>query len=498
MLRTMKEYKLKHLIIIIFLGSFALRLIPEILAGPWPLGFDTITLYVPTMLNWANGDFNPVHFNYYTPLCHFLLFSVYRISGSIFFTLKFLGPLLYGLLCSSFLFFVDRGLGWNNKKGLVAAFLFSVYFLNLRISWDLYRNMLGLALFFLFFPFLRKFDELPRSRKFIASVLAILITLSHEITSVIMFFVIFSGFALDIFKNKRLSKVFKLSLWFMPSLIILSFFVYSSAIVFHEVPGSLNYLATMSYSVLTGDVFSLFFLIFGLLLPFVILGFWRDRTLDSWSLICLIGSFWPILYPWFQVIPWKRWMFMLGPPFTIYIVNGFDRLKMLKGEFVSHKGFHMRFSKLALILIIIGSTGIVYMIFPLSVTFSPSTTVDERLGYYFPGSMLCNTFPLADCDDFEKCFQHVNKSLDDSSVLIIHESLTGWARLYLDEGKNIINYHSNSPLDGVSEALSAGYETIYLIWWVNGYGWYGQKNLPNCFEPEGFFSSYVAVYIYRS
>ena len=494
MLRSMKEYTLRHPIIIIFLGSFTLRLIPEILAGPWPLGFDTIRYYVPTMLDWANGDFNPVHFNYYTPLCYFLLFSVYRVSGSVFFTLKFLGPLLYGLLCSSFLFFVNRGLGWNNKKGLVAAFLFSVYFLTLRISWDLYRNMLGLTFFFLFLPFLRKFDELPRSRKFIASVLAILITLSHEITSVIMFFVIFSGFALDFFKNKRLSKVLKLSLWFMPSLIILSFFVYSSAIMFHEVPGSLNYLATTSYSVLTSDVLILFFLIFGPLLPFAILGFWRDRTLDSWSLICLLGSFWPILYPWFQIIPWKRWMFMLWPPFAIYIVNGFDKLKMLERKFASRNGLHIHLSKLALILIIILGASIAYMVFPLNVTFSPHSTLDARLGHYIPGSMLCNTFPLADCDDFEKCFQYVNKRLNDSSVLIIHESLTGWARLYVNEGKNVINYHSNSPLYGVSEA--AGYETIYLIWWVDGYGWYGQKNLPECFESV-FNSSYVSVYIYR-
>jgi len=482
---------------VVFLTAFTLRLIPEILAGRWPLGFDTITYYVPTIMSWAGGDFSLATFNSYAPLSYFLLFFVYFASGSVFLALKILGPLLYGLLCSSFFFFVSKGLGWNKRKGLLAAFLFSFYFLTLRISWDYYRNMLGLAFFFLFLPFLRKFDELPRSRKFIASILAILVALSHELVSILMFIIIFSDFAL-IFKSKGLNKVFKESLYFMPSLIVFSFFAYGNAIMFHEVPGSINYLAHDTYFALLGDIFGVFSFIFGLLLPFIISGFWRDRTLDSWSLVCLLGSFWPLLFPWFQVISWDRWMFMLGPPFTLYIVNSFDRIKVLKGRSTSHGRFHTRFSKLALVLlIIIGSTGIVYAIFPVSITFSPSTRVDERLGHYIPGSMLCNTFPIDDCDDFEKCFQYVNKKLDNSSVLIIHKSLTGWARLYLGDGKNVINYNFNSPLDGVSEALSKGYETIYLIWWKNGYGWYAQKSLPSCFEPEGFVSSYVAVYTYK-
>lgn len=499
----MKEFKLSYLIIVIFLGGSILRLVPEILAGPWPLGFDTITYYGPIILNWADGNFSPADFNGYAPLCYFLLFLVYRLSGNVFFALKFIGPLLYGLLCSCFFFFVFRGLGWNNGKGLLTTFLFSIYFLSLRISWDFYRNMLGLAFFFLFLSFLSKFDELPKSRKIIASTLAILVTISHEIVSVIMFLVVCSSFALDIFKRKDSSKIFESALWFVPSLLIFFFIIFNSAIMFHEVPGSLNYFTDVSrgivydsYFVLARDVFSLFLLTLGPLLPFVILGFWRDRKLDSWSLICLSGSFWPFFYPWFQIVPWNRWMYMLGPTFIIYAVNGFDRLKMLKKKCTSHKRFYEHFSKLAVVLMMIGGISVVYMIFPLSVTLSQDLTIAERLGHYLPGSMLCNTFPLNDCDDFEKCFHYVNENLGNGAVLIIHESMRGWARLYLDEEKNVINYHFNSPLDGVSEALSQGYERIYLIWWKNGYGWYDQKSLPSDFRLD-FSSSYAAVYKYE-
>lgn len=496
----MKEFKLRHASVFVFFVTFAFRLIPEVLAGPWPLGFDTITSYVPIILGWSGGDFNPAHFCNQAPLCYVLLFFIYLVSGSIFLALKVLGPLLYGFLCSSFVFFVAKGLGWNNKKGVLVALLFSSYVPTLRISWDLYRNTLGLAFFFLFLSFLPKFNELPHSRKIFASALAILVALSHEIVSAIMFFVVFSSFALDIFKRKGSSKFFKSSLWFMPALLIFLFIIYSSAITFHEVPGGVSYftsksrgIAYDSYFVLAGDIFSLFFLIFGLLLPFIIVGFWRDKKLDSWLLICLLGAFWPIFFPWFQIAPWNRWMYMLAPPFLVYIVNGLDKLQLLKIKRANNVHFRRNALGLSLFLTVFVGVGIGYMVLPIS-TVPPQSTSIERLSFYIPGGMLSNTFPVSYCEDLEKSLQYVNDRLNNDSVLIIHESLTGWVDLYLDEGKNIINYHFQPHADGLQEALSAGYKRVYLIWWVSD-GWYGQKSVPQEFEslPIGL---HITVYFY--
>jgi len=500
MLKLIKEYKLKHAIVIIFLGSFALRLVPEILAGPWPLGFDTITYYVPTILNWADGDFSPIHFGSFTPLSFFLLFSIYTLSGSVFLALKILGPLLYGFLCSSFFFFVTKGLGWNNKKGLLAALLFASYFPTLRIGWDLYRNTLGLALFFLFLSSLSKFDEPPRNRKIVVSALAILVVLSHEIVSAMMFFVVFSNFALDVFKRKGSSKFFKSYLWFMPSLLIFLFIIYSNAITSHEVPGGITYFTSEnrgipydSYFVLIGDVFGLFFLIFGLILPLIVVGFWRDRKLDSWLLICLLGSFWPIFFPWFQIAPWNRWMYMLAPLFLVYVVNGLDKLQLLKIQRANNIHFRRNALAMSLFLTVFVGLGIGYMVLPMS-TIPPQSTSIERLSLYIPGGMLSNTFPVNYCEDLVKSLRYVNDHLNNDSVLIIHKSLTGWADLYLDEGKNIINYHFQPHADGLQEALSAGYKRVYLIWWVSD-GWYGQKSVPQEFERLSV-GLHITVYSY--
>ncbi len=38
-----------------FLIPLGIRSIPEILVGPYPVGWDTITFYVPNTLDWAAG-----------------------------------------------------------------------------------------------------------------------------------------------------------------------------------------------------------------------------------------------------------------------------------------------------------------------------------------------------------------------------------------------------------------------------------------------------------
>src|SRR6266567_1124499 len=38
-----------------FLIPFGLRSVPELLVGPFPVGFDTIAFYVPVTIGWATG-----------------------------------------------------------------------------------------------------------------------------------------------------------------------------------------------------------------------------------------------------------------------------------------------------------------------------------------------------------------------------------------------------------------------------------------------------------
>jgi hypothetical protein len=177
----------------------------------------------------------------------------------------------------------------------------------------------------------------------------------------------------------------------------------------------------------------------------------------------------------------------------LYTVNGLDKLQLLKTKRANNVHFRRNAVALSLFLIVFIGVGISYAVLPIS-TIPPRSTSIERLSFYIPGGMLSNTFPISYCEEVEKSLQYINDRLDNYSVLIIHQSLTGWVDLYLDEGKNIINYRFESHAYGLQEALSAGYKRVYLIWWVSD-GWYGQNSVPQEFKrlPVGL---HITVYLY--
>ncbi len=51
-----------------FLIPAGIRAVPEILVGPYPVGWDTIAFYVPNTLDWAAGKGTPLAIRRFFPL----------------------------------------------------------------------------------------------------------------------------------------------------------------------------------------------------------------------------------------------------------------------------------------------------------------------------------------------------------------------------------------------------------------------------------------------
>ena len=128
---------------------FTIRIIPELIAGPYPIGYDTIGSYVPFMLDWSTGNFKS--FNPF--IGGWILYAVLGITYTythidpVAIT-KLTAPLLYSGLVFSEYCFARRTLGWDEKKSGFLIVVSSLYFASLRVSWDLFRNTLGLVMLF--------------------------------------------------------------------------------------------------------------------------------------------------------------------------------------------------------------------------------------------------------------------------------------------------------------------------------------------------------------
>src|SRR2546425_4510806 len=80
-----------------FLLPFTVRAIPEVIAGPYPIGWDIIAFYVPNTLDMAAGRLNIWGVLGSGPLMYAIVVPIYiltRISPILLF--KALGPILFG------------------------------------------------------------------------------------------------------------------------------------------------------------------------------------------------------------------------------------------------------------------------------------------------------------------------------------------------------------------------------------------------------------------
>src|SRR5436309_312715 len=145
-----------------FLAPLIIRAIPEFLAGPYPIGWDVITYYVPNLFDIASGNMNAWGIIASTPVMYAIVVPIYLLTGaSPILIFKILGPILYGLLGWSIFRFCQRRLQWQDSKSFYAVLFASAYFVMMRISWDAYRMELGLAFLLLAESIV---DEIP-SRK---------------------------------------------------------------------------------------------------------------------------------------------------------------------------------------------------------------------------------------------------------------------------------------------------------------------------------------------
>jgi len=510
-------------LIISFILGFGVRLIPEVLSYPCPIGFDTV--YYAARIS------SGVIWYHWTSvfsmwLLEAILIAVQQIIGTNpFLLLKLTAPLLYALNVCGVYYFSRKALCWSVSKALTAAFFFTFQLTALRLSWDLYRNMLGAALLLFTLPLVQ---DIKTKKKFaLFALLSVFIVFAHQLVSIVLFTVILSLFMSNLLKDER-TRSFKILVAALPAFIIL---VMSLSFPLLEVekkfidtyqppsrPGGIpfmvNYLNVsdtlqhyVTYWDVAASVFSLFSVLYLLCLPLVLVGFFRDKVLDSWTLLLLVASFDTLITPFFALDYWNRWMFMLVYPFAFYAVNGVEKVLESGGKCVSSNLKWMGWVKVSRRT----TFGILFVTVILGSLFIAVPPFFDRFGVFFipvansfiPSTMLYNTVPLRDVKGTVNAIEWLNEHMDNVSSVLVHYAFLQWTNLYLNE-KHVIVYYVNDVGKALTVALERGFDPVFLIWWNENYltwqdetfGWYG-LTMPKYFIYV-FSSDRISVYQYTS
>lgn len=466
-----------------FFAPLVARVLPELLMGAYIVGFDTISYYVPVTWKWVHYGVSFWEFFGTAPIFYLLLSGLTLAGVPLVISLKVLPPILHGLLGFAIFQYATKSLAWTHKRGLFASLLAALYFVGLRISWDMLRSELALIFLFVFLIALQRcLSDFNWKGLGILAFSAVLVVLTHQPVSVIMFAIIFA-MALERLIRRDCSLVKRIFVACLPAIALFLLTVYADYVVLptyaDEVVanGRSEWLNLIGYSsTVNGIAYTVGFLFFCYfsLLPLVALGIreFRGLELKAWAFWCLIGASLPFL---FTSAPLSyRWILLLAFPLAFFAVEGFEKLNsgLLKGFLAS--------------FMVLLSFSFVFL--PAEAAFPYFSLYPS----YVPSSMLQNSVPLSDCEDVAEALNWVENNVKNGDVLLVHDAFNGWALLYAD-GVKIVRYGYASPENAALTFSQQGYRRVYLIWWVSGMGWHGYAGLPSMFK-EVYRWGRIAIY----
>ncbi len=469
------------------------RAIPEILMGPYLVGFDNVGYYVPNTITWLGNGVSFWSLMSSAPLFYLLLMGITSTGAPIVLTLKVLGPLLLGILGFVSYSYSNKVLSWSPKKSLVLALMSTLYFVALRISWDMFRSELALIFLFLTLIFLKKNGNTLRNGILLSLMMALTV-ISHQLIAIIMFVIIIATIASFSFKKKK-TELRQIIVCSIPAfclfalIIYINYFVFSSPIMGYTVDyaGGFESLAVASHPELIFNTLGFLAICYLPLVPLLFFGFRRSKRniqLIAWMFWILIPLLIVMISPttFFLggVLPF-RWILLLTYPLSFYAVEGLFAIKWNWYKIVYK--------------IVVG-----FIIAFLSVGFLvlPNSGALEYFGSYptyIPKSMLQNTLQLSDCQNTANALLWAQNNIPSNGYLLVHEAFYGWATLSFNNSR-LIPYFFGSPTDALNKLQQEDNSNpLFLIWWVNGTGWYGQSNVPSTFK-ELFQSGNIAIYQY--
>jgi len=471
-----------------FVIPLVVRALPEVLMGPYIVGFDSIAYYVPFVHSWMRHGMDFWRFLADVPLLYCILTLAAHLGADLVLAIKAVAPLLHGFLALAVYGFASDALAWSPRKSLLAALLVTLYFVALRISWDLLRN--ELALIFLFVALTMIHKNFNGWKNFVLLPLTmILMALSHELVTVILF-VIVSTMVLRLLFKREYLEARRLILTSLPAALLFLLIIYAKCrvssgeflTVLTSFPGkeSEGWLSLNGFSSYPDMVVNMLgFLLYCHLplLPLAVMGAksLKNLPMKSWTIWSLAAILFPVITQsaWFGGY---RWVLMLTYPLSFYAVEALTKIKLNSHRLLAFLIFGILTS--AFVALPYG-----YGIFAI-----------RQYTIYVPSSMLQNSVPLSDCQDTVNVLQRLKDDMDENARLLTHRAFYGWALLMLDDDQ-VIHYEYGNPERVAEEEAQLGHDPIYLIWWMNGHGWYGQPTVSASFQ-EAFHSGRIAIYVY--
>lgn len=445
--------------LLLFAVAVILRGLPEMLVASYPVGYETISYYLPAIYlpKAESSDFLSAlssHLQYLNanqpildtfragPLFYILAWFLDFFAGSNgYLLLKVIAPILYGFLAVAFFAFAKRGMGFDFKLSMLATIIFVFEVATLRESWDRHRTVLALVFMFAALASIK-----GENRWVKVGIYSLLATLSRDYVGFLLIVTVLGYAVLNTGERKASAAAMT------PSIIAFTLMLNPVYLNWNSLSMSSPFF--VSQEIALRDILSIFLVCYLPLLPFTLKGFFSNRVLNPMTGWLLVGSFSVLVIPTASIPGYQRWLVLLAIPIAVYAARGLQSLSSI--------GLGSKpIVAVSLILIVIGTGFATGM-------HSYTTSLKNS---YIPPSLTTSSVPWEQVDELKALLTQLKEEAPPDSTLLIEERFYGWAKLFLESttGSEVklsvygLNADYHPKLVGL---ISEGRVNIYYIWYT--------------------------------
>ena len=441
----------KHYLLSSFALGFVVRVIPEVAWWPWHIGWDTVE-YVAHLMDFlvSPNPFQP-HFwmsslRNIPPLLDLVLALPAYIMGA-WVTFKLYPPLAFGALAAMSAFLARRALKLSPGWSIIAALASSLFILNLRISWDYQRQVLGTVIMMLTLTLMETGSPRNAGKAAVYSVLLILMAMSHEVTGVVSFTLALTLLLESLRRKNRyevatystaLALITALLLWYWRK-------PYTPNIYLGAAPPGI--VAYSAYPSVSAEVVSYLLVGYGLVIPpmLTVLGKSELRYLKVAFATLFIAGISPLIMPFTSVTCW--WRFLIGAsPLTIPLA-------------VAGISSSTKKSLIALYLLLIIAPGF-FFIWQGKYLSKIIPALRE-----FPGELTPSPKSISHLRDLHDLSRYVSK-LDPGTPIVVEAHVGRWVHLGIrnpEPGRIVRLWRKPGINDACNVAARTNKTVVYLI-----------------------------------
>ena len=437
----------KYAVLFIFSIASLIRILPELIAYPYPIGYDVINYYIPVVTNfdkfWSTIS---AQFPFYVSLLHIINTS---LSISPHFVVTTFAIITYGIFGISVFFIGRKILKIDISYSMYLAFFIIFQLTVLRTTWDLHRDLFSLSTMFLMFSLIYNRKQ-TNNRIIIAALMLSAITAMSD--RMIGLLCTISLLIYTFTDKNRLTILCSVvcTFFFVASL------VYGYGTLYSNPIESLKSLPqTISPTFYNPTNLLILFLVYnGLVTPVGIIGFKvaKNKLLKIPLLISVTGAFSWLIFQDLELLVADRWIILCGIFLSIFAGYGIIQLAQKKNTNIAN-------IVAASFLCIVVAIGIIYAVMPYD-GFSVYGIVGKYIQNFVPLTMQFNSLDISHNDNLIDLISWINKNTDPNSLIIGAKHWRGWMEIKLQDKRA---YLSSDNVYGLYRSLANKHTNLYLI-----------------------------------